>query len=334
MGIHRSQSAFTAWLLLLLLWAVADVSRAEEKVWVAAGYGGRRLISTDGRTWTITGEWSQPGGDDGHNLMSAVHAEGKFVVVGGGGGGKTGAGHILVSSNGRDWREVFTDQGRVNPVVAGNGRFVVGTSSWPSGKLMWSDDAETWNKGAAIQTPGLTHFRGGAFGNGLFVLVGNGRVKTAEGNTKEIHWAIASPDGERIVSERIDLPGHGTIVFGADRFLMLTSHDKASLISSKEGAAWEPVTVAADATFHWLVWTGKEFLVGNRRQAFRSADGIAWTTADVVSRGNIVWSDGTRFISTSWPGKMAYSPDGKQWHDAPPLPANGINRVVYGAVSP
>jgi len=58
--------------------------------------------------------------------------------------------------------------------TSADGRFIVGTSSYPSGMLMFSEDAETWTKGAKIEEPGLTHFRHGAFGNGVFVLVGNG----------------------------------------------------------------------------------------------------------------------------------------------------------------
>ena len=95
------------------------------------------MVSTNGSQWEITEEWAQPGGDDGNNLMSAVFAQDKFVAVGGGGGGANGAGHILVSRDGRAWKEVFTDKGRINPVLFGNGRFLVGTSSWPSGKLSW-----------------------------------------------------------------------------------------------------------------------------------------------------------------------------------------------------
>ena len=134
---------------LVLLLVTAQLATAAD-LWLAFGYGGRRMISTDGLKWEITAEWAQPGGDDSNNLMSGVFAQEKFVVVGGGGGGKTGGGHILVSKDGRDWRETHTDKSRINPIVFGNGRFIVGTSSYPSGKLLWSKDAETWTAGAAM----------------------------------------------------------------------------------------------------------------------------------------------------------------------------------------
>lgn len=315
--------------LTMFLFFLSVPSYADEAVFVAIGYGGRRMISEDGLNWKITAEWAQPGGDDGNNLMSAVFAEGKFVAVGGGGGGKTGAGHILVSTDGRTWKEPFTDKSRVNPIVHGNGRFVVGTSSYPSGRLMWSDDAEKWTKGAQITERGLTHFRGGAFGNNVFVLVGNGRTKQPDGTFKEIHWSVASPDGETITGERTDLPGHGTIVFGAGQFLMLTSHTDADLISSTNGLEWKPVTVADKAKHRWLVWTGSTFLVGGKAGVFASVDGKAWKQTEFTApRGNVKWSDGTRFIASGWPGKMSFSLNGRFWKESPPLTANGINRAI------
>lgn len=309
---------------LVFCLAFAHLASAEDR-FVAVGYGGRRMVSTDGLRWEITAEWAQPGGDDGNNLMSAVFAQGKFVVTGGGGGGSSGAGHILTSTDGREWKEVYTAKNRINPVVFGNGRFVVGA---PSRRLLWSTDAETWHEGPQIDDKKCTHFRGGAFGNDRFVLVGNGG---GEGGS---HWVAVSRDGERLEGVRTDLPGHGTIVFGADRFLMLTSHSEAGLIASTDGLAWQPVTVAGEAKLRWLVWTGREFLVEAAKVVYRSTDGLQWTKADFTTpRGAVKWSDGTRFITSSWPGKMAFSPDGRRWEDSPPLSANGINRVVRGGTS-
>jgi len=315
---------------LLIAWGFADAAAADD-LFLAVGYGGRRMVSTDGLNWEITAEWAQPGGDDGNNLMSAVYAEGKFVVVGGGGGGATGAGHILVSRDGREWKETHADKARINPIVFGDGRFVVGASSYPSGKFLWSDDAETWQAGAQIQARGLTHFRNGAFGDGRFVLVGNGQTKQADGTTKAFSWAVVTRDGRTIEGERTDLPGHGTIVFGAGRFLMLTSHADADLIGSADGLAWERVPVDGDVKLGWIVRTDDAFLAGAGQAVYRSADGVKWTKTELTAtRGGVRWSDGRRFIASNWPGRMAYSPDGRTWTLSPPLTANGINRVVRG----
>ncbi len=295
-----------------------------DEIWVAVGYGGRRMISTDGLKWEITAEWSQPGGDDGNNLMSAVFAQDKFVVVGGGGGGNSGAGHILTSVDGRTWSEVHQARSRINPIVFGKDRFVVGA---PSRKLLWSADAEKWHEGPQIDDKLCTHFRGGAYGNDRFVFVGN------HGGGDGPHWAAVSPDGETIGGVRTDLPGHGTIVFGANRFLMLTSHSQAELISSTDGLQWGRVNVGAEVKLNWLVWSGEAFLAGSSQGVYQSTDGVAWSTTNCAApRGSVKWSDGTRFIGSSWPGKMTFSADGNSWLDSPPLSANGINRVVRGQV--
>jgi hypothetical protein len=297
-------------------------------LWLAVGYGGRRMISTDGKTWEITAEWAQPGGDDSNNLMSAVWAKNQFVVVGGGGGGPTAAGHILISKDGREWKEVHKDKARVNPVVFGTDRFVVGTSSYPSGKLMWSADGEKWSEGPRIAAKGYTHFRGGAFGNGVFVLTGNG------GGNGGVGWAIVSPDGEKITHERNDLPGQGRIVFGGGHFVMMTGHGSVGLIRSRDGITWEPVTLPADAKVSWLVSAGPNLLAGNASTLFTSSDALKWQTSPMSCRSNIVWSDGQRFIGSNWPGKMTFSPDGKTWEKANDMTPNGINRVVRAESAP
>ncbi len=314
---------FTATLNLcvLLLGLAADTQAAD--LFVAAGYGGRRMVSTDGLNWKITAEWAQPGGDDGNNLMSAVFAQGKFVVVGGGGGGMSGDGHILVSTDGVNWKEVHSAKNRINPVVYGDGRFVAGA---PGRKLLWSKDAETWHEGPQIEDKLCTHFRGGAYGNGRFVFMGN------HGGNTGPHWVAVSGNGESIDGVRTDLPGHGTLVFGAGKFLMLTSHREADLLVSTDGLDWKLAPLPEGAKLSWLVHTGEAFLAGAGKTIYRSIDGVTWEPTDFSPpRGNVKWSDGKRFIASAWPGKMSYSADGKTWQDSPPLPANGINRVVQGS---
>ena len=299
----------------------AQSQNNKKGVFVAVGYGGRRMKSTDGKTWKITAEWAQPGKDDKNNLMGLVHAEGKFVAVGGGGGGKTGGGHILVSLDGVKWKHVYEAKNRINPIIYGKGRFVVGG---PRRQLLWSEDGEKWNLGAKIEEKVATHFRHGVFGNGVFVLVGN------HGGGGPPYWCAVSPDGESISHVRTDMPSIRSIAFGAGRFVIVG--EGGVRISSTDGKSWHKHHADKSENFRWVLWTGKTFLAGGGKNVYSSGNGQEWGLTKLTFRGSPKWTDGQRFISTSWPGRMYFSADGKMWEKSPPLTANGINKVVFGVL--
>lgn len=287
--------------------------------WVAVGYGGRRMISQDGVKWEITAEWAEKGGDDSNNLMGLAYGLGKFVAVGGGGFSKDKqGGHILVSKDGREWKEVHSEPFRVNPIVFSGRRFVAGG---PERTLLFSDDGEKWTKGAQVAADGFPGwamwFRNGAYGNGAFVFMGEGGAK------KEFYWCIASKDGSD-VSFRKDLPHLRSLAFGNGVFV---AGGEGVIVTSRDGKEWTKEERTGDK-LDWILWTGKEFLCGGGKTMLASTDGKTWQARDFKPQGRQLWTDGTRFITSNWPGKMAFSPDGKTWQQSPPLTPNGINKVV------
>jgi hypothetical protein len=309
---------------LLMCFGIIESSAAE--TWVAVGYGGRRMVSNDGVKWEITAEWAEKGGDDSNNLMGLAYGLGKFVAVGGGGFSKDQqGGHILVSKDGREWREVYKDAFRVNPVVFGSKSFVAGG---PDRTLLWSDDGEKWEKGAQVAADGFPGwamwFRNGAYGNGTFVFMGEGGAK------KDFYWCIASPDG-KTASFRKDLPHLRGLAFGNGTFVAVGA---GAIVTSKDGKDWTKQVRAADEKLDWVLWTGKEFLCGGGKTALASADGRSWHPSLLKPQGKPLWTDGTRFIASQWPGKMSFSPDGKQWLKANELTPNGINRVTKADSKP
>ncbi len=295
--------------------------------WIAVGYGGRRMVSADGQNWEITEEWAVDGKDDSNNLMGVARGQGKYVVVGGGGWSRdTQAGHILVSEDGRTWREVHKAANRVNPVVYGpdagpgaDGRFVAGG---PNRTLLYSDDGDTWKAGAAVEADGFPSwamwFRHGAYGNGTFVFMGEA------GKKKELYWCLVTKDGAA-ARLRTDLPHLKGAAFGAGRFVAV---GPGVVATSRDGWEWTSQPRPEDDQLKWIVWTGETFLMGGGKQAYTSKDGLEWTPSPIKPRGNLVWSDGERFISTGWPGKMFYSADGVKWTQAPATTPNGINKVI------
>ena len=311
-------------LVACLLLALASSSFAAD-TWVAVGYGGRRMISTDGLKWDITAEWAEKGGDDSNNLMGLAYGHGKFVAVGGGGWSKeTQAGHILVSADGRDWREVKQFPFRVNPVVFGGERFVVGG---PDRTVWYSLDGEKWDQGAQVKAEGFPGwamwFRNGAYGNGTFVFMGEGGAK------KEFYWCITSKDGSS-ADFRHDLPQLRSLAFGGGVFVAVGND---VIVTSVDGKDWSKQDRPGDK-LDWIIWTGTEFLCGGGKTTLASKDGKTWASHSLKPQGRPMWTDGTRFIGSSWPGKMSFSADGKQWQKANELTPNGINRVVKAGTNP
>lgn len=309
-----------AMLLTLLPIAAAGVEPTKE-VFVAVGYGGRRLVSHDAQQWKVAAQWEENGGDNSNNLLSVVFAKDRFVAVGGGGGGKTGKGHILVSDDGSTWRETHTMPNRVHPIMHGDGRFVAGGVNR---KLLWSDDGETWHEGAQVEYNRATHFRHGAFGNGLFVMVGN------NGGNSTPYWCATTNDGEAITSEVTDLPAVRGLAFGGERFVIVG--EDGVLQSSADGQKWEDHRIDSEHDLTWVVWDGKQFLAGGHPQAYVSADGRDWKPHTERIPCHVLWSDGKRAIGTSWPGQMWHWRAGGKWEKAESLTPNGINQGARGVV--
>ncbi len=295
---------------------------AADGIFVAVGYGGRRMASRDGQTWEHVQQWADKGADDSNNLMGLAFGKGKFVCVGGGGFSReTQGGHILVSTDGVAWREVHKEPFRVNPVVFGGSRFVAGG---PNRTLLWSEDGEKWEHGAQVPADGFPGwamwFRNGAYGNGTFVFMGEGGAK------KEFYWCITSRDGVAADFRR-DLPQLRVLAFGAGLFVAVGN---GVIVTSRDGREWAKQERSADEKLGWILWTGREFLTGDGRQTHASNDGLTWQPHALKPQGTPVWTDGTRFIGTSWPGKMSYSPDGQTWRPAgQPEPAMGVNKVIF-----
>jgi hypothetical protein len=308
--------------LVLASLALPAFVSAADVLYVAVGYGGRRMTSRDGQTWENVQQWSDKGADDSNNLMSVAFGKGKFVCVGGGGWSKeTQAGHILVSTDGRDWREVAKYPFRVNPVLFLADRFVAGG---PKKNLLWSPDGEKWNEGATIELPKdfpgwAFWFRSGAAGNGVFVFMGNAN------KDQKTWWCLTTRDGQKIESFSLTAPGSRGLAFGAGKFVAVNPSD---IQHSADGKSWTPATGAPQDEFRGIVWTGKMFVVSGKAGTYSSADGVAWKPFGKPAPGSIVWADERGFIAAGWPGKMFFSTDGQTWKSTgQPQPGLGINKV-------
>jgi hypothetical protein len=310
---------------------------ATQPTFVAVGYGGRRMSSADGVTWSNLQQWAEDGGDDSNNLISVAYGrgpdgKGKYVAVGGGGWSKDSqAGHILVSDDGKSWREVKKMSFRVHPVLfapaaAGGkgGRFIAGG---PDRTLVWSDDGESWHDGAKIDPkvdPGWAFwFRAGATGNGVFLFRGNADAK------QKTQWFATTPDGDHLTTVGTDLPeGTSGPAFGAGKFLMIAPGGVC--LASADGAKWDRSTIPSGEDLSYVLWTGKRFLAAGKKAVLTSRDGTTWEKLANSIPCHMLFADESRhvFIGTTWPGQMWSSSDGIKWTRGEPLPKDGINCVA------
>ncbi|HEX8915622.1 MAG TPA: hypothetical protein VF796_24930 [Humisphaera sp.] len=303
---------------------------AAQGVYVAVGYGGRRMMSRDGLAWDAVQQWTDKNADDSNNLISVAFGKGKFVAVGGGGFSKeTQAGHVLVSADGKDWREVKKYPFRVSPVVFAADRFVAGG---PSRQLLWSDDGEAWTEGPAVPLPKeipswAFWFRHGAAGivggKPAYVFVGNAN------KDQKTWWCLTSRDGKAVASFATDLPKVAGIAFGAGRFVIASPE---GLRTSPDGQKWEAPADGPQDDFRGVVWTGTAFYATGKQQAYTSPDGRKWSPAGKAPGAHVLWADERVMIGSGWPGKMSASTDGgKTWKPTgQPMPGLGVNAVAYG----
>ncbi len=201
-------------------------------IFVAVGYGGRRMSSRDGIHWENVQQWVNKAEDDSNNLISLAYGKGKFVAVGGGGWSRdTQAGHILVSSDGAHSRETKKMAFRISPILFTAGKFVAGG---PEHQLLWSDDAETWSESPKVEVPkGIPGwafwFRGGIAGDGTFIFTGNANTD------QKTWWCITTHDGKTIDSFASNLPPVNSLAFGAGTFLLVSG---SAIYTTKDGKVW------------------------------------------------------------------------------------------------
>lgn len=296
----------------------AKKQTAATGVYIAVGYGGRRMSSPDGVRWENDQEWEKDGGDDNFALFSVVHARGKFFATGGG----ASVGHVVTSVDGKAWKEVLKDHTRVIPILYGNNRFVVGVGN----TFKTSSDGENWIDGGKLNYNRGLYYRRGVFGKGVFVFCGD--VDIADGQPRG-GWRATTADGVRIQNFVTNLPNTRSIAFGNGHFVLIGEHGYRE--TSTDGLNWIPSAVPTE-DFHWIFWTGKQFILSGNKN-YTSSDGITWTTvnANIPCEPQCAGQDG--FIGVSWKTNLWRSPDGLNWTRVSDTGSNAFCNVVYGSLS-
>jgi hypothetical protein len=293
-----------------------------QEIFVAVGYGGRRISSTDGMTWQNDQRWSDEAKDDDNVLFNISYGLGRFIAVGGG----ASIGHLLSSSDGKTWIELPRVKGRVATIAFGNGRFVAGHDA----ELLYSTDGTTFEKGAKFEVKGSLHARRSAFGSGeagpRFVIIGDADL--SETKTR-VAWRGSTEDGARVTSMDVDTPPARDIAYGSGHFVVVGP--KGLIESSHDGQSWKRHEAPEENDFSRVVWTGSRFLVGGGKSAWTSPDGLTWSPESGSIPGTIALAGDLPKpfgIAFSWGGNIHVSDDLQTWRKVAVPPGPSLEAVA------
>jgi len=293
-----------------------------QEAFIAVGYGGLRMTSSDGKSWTDIQEDKKDGGDDDELLFQAVFYKGKAFAVGGG----AKVGRVLMTGDGKSWREVFRTNSRILPIILGEKGFISGSGD----RMLTSADGQSWKSGASCEVKDGVHFRSGAFGNGIYVFSGDADNWTTGERTD---FRYSTTDGNDVLAKQTKMPPTRGIAFGAGRFV-LVGKDGFRQVST-DGLNWMQTNEPGEDFQSVKFVSGKFFLAGKR--LWVSKDGLDWQpTNDPPYPELIAFGNGT-FIATSWKGNAFWAPKkvGKSdefdaWTKAKWGETNAITDVAWG----
>lgn len=300
----------------------APTTAPTKGLYVAVGYGGRRISSPDARTWENDTQWSDKAADNDDVLFNVAFGKGKFVAVGGG----AKVGHILVTRDGKEWREMPQQKGRVATVAFGNDRFVAGHSN----DFLFSDDGEAWKQGVKLDLKGSVHLRKSAFGavngDGVFVAIGDWDPP----GQKRIWFRAATADGEKVTALDPGTHEGRAIAFGAGRFVVVGPD--GLIESSPDGKAWErQKDEAKGEELNTVAWSGDHFLAAGHAAAYTSPDGVHWKKEAKGIPCGILYAGNGTWIGGSWGGNLWRSADGLAWKKYNNVPqGNSFEAMAFG----
>lgn len=233
-------------------------------VFVAVGYGTRRIVSCDfGRTWKGDMAEVPNGGDDGTLVRGLAAGQGKFVMAIGGGGTQK----LAVSEDGVAWglmMPALNNPGRngYSDVTYGKGRFVAG-----GGHIsIVSSDGQSWGMEGTMGSGGiLRNLTFGDYMGGRFVAVGDQgrRMNSSDGVT----WGSEVSGGDARL--------HG-VAYGAGVFVAITENSANTFYSEDGGATWKTGMISGASGVRGILHDGKRFLVTTGGPTFTSTDGKSW----------------------------------------------------------
>jgi hypothetical protein len=294
-------------------------------MFVAVGWGGRRVMSCDGgRSWIADQQVADESEDDWHRSYtpkSLAYGDGTFVFLTGWGADSV----AWVSANGIDWTEQALDTtyggvgfDRDRFVLVGNRHLAEsrdGGGSWP---VLEEVEASTYDRDAAAFT-------------GIWAAGADGAVETRRPGGE---WTqLASCTGARHGSIGVT----GGFEVGLGRLVSFGDDGDTCAIDIATGADLGAGAIGSRLSGR-AAFVGDAFWVVTDGSIHSSHDGLAWSSRDLPDGVDfdLVARSGTgTYVGISGSGdRFYYSDDGLEWNEADGPSGNGLLRVVAGYGSP
>lgn len=271
-------------------------------LFVAAGHGGLRFASADGKTWSAPAR-----GKEGEAYRAAAGGNGRIVAVGSFGGNNI----VASTADGKTWKTQTKDAGYVRylrGLAFGNGTFVgfggdPGSVGAAKPFTMLTTDGETWVGPHEIDAKFM--LRRAAFGAGKWVAVGDRGLRAVSTDAKV--WKLAPET--KAIDTLVD------VAFGNGTFVGVGLHGMR--MRTADGLKWTDKQMGDEGVhINSIVWAKDKFVGVGAGATFVSADGAKWEKhANADAPTAVAFGNGV-FVGIKWRGKILRSTDGIKWETA------------------
>ena len=274
------------------------------------------FVSSNGVDWTSSPGW----------LTALTYGSGIFVGMG-------PNNTVQTSLDGMSWTAGTSALSfPIHAIIYGNGIFV-GVDGI---SILTSPDGVTWSQGTTGPTDYfLSHLQGAAYGNGIFVAVG------------QYGGILTSPDAKtwtsrisRVTSDDLSGIAYGNGTFVAVGTSYIGTGEGGTIVSSQDGTTWTLRSSGRTSgnrfdLFDVAYGNGMFVAVGydyNARQSgiVVSPDGVTWTKRTLLneSSSGIAYGNGI-FVAVGY-NAISTSPDGLVWRNGTARPGLMLYAVTYG----
>jgi len=211
----------------------------------------------------------------GANPYSGVaYGNGKFVAV------SNGSFNLLHSNDGLTWETVTVGSYGLSDVIYADGKFVAVGAEFSGVDLITnvevSTDGVSWTRYNPF-TNGIAP-KAITYGNGLFVVVGNGGGNRVMTSTNGVSWTLRSVLGND--------DSWNSVAFGNNTFVAVSTSGGQKNMYSTDGISW---TGSATIIGTKVIFANGKFTTGRNY----STDGISWTASDLgVSPAQLAYGNG------------------------------------------